>query len=818
MSTNQDTHQARNAGARRQTKARDIAHACKAMLHSLVAALGVHLPNTDHIPEPLAGKIRAGQIAAILRLTPVMMIANLLNVGTVDWLFWQSDHQVFLIAWSALTITLAVTGLRSWWRNRPLLQNDGLPRRSRSSKSIRRMIINSAVLALLWSMVPITLFAQAEPGARMFIAVLTSGMMSAGALALSTVPLAALTYTFMLALASAFALISAAEPVLVYIGVILLIYTWILAKTTTWKADMFISRLIDQAQLVKQNELIGLLLRDFEESASDWLWEIDEQGRLQHVSMRLAAMLGQPAAALQNRRFREVFCPHAGHAGTGNLQLVEDLIAKRAPFRDQVVAVTIGGIDGWWSLCGKPVFDETGAYRGYRGVGSDVTQSRRAQERIAQMARFDGLTGLPNRAHFRELLSARIAGEAATSPPALICIDLDQFKSVNDSMGHTVGDRLLVCIAGRLTDTVGDTAIVARLAGDEFAVLPSGPLREEDVVELARKVIAIISLPYQLHGKQVQIGASAGIALTGDGACSPEQLMNNADLALYTAKNEGHGQFRVFGPAIDAEVRKRRTMTEDLQAALKADEFSLHYQPVISACDNSLRGFEALLRWTHPVKGAISPADFIPVAEESGLMDEIGAWVIRTACAEAASWPRAVTLAVNLSPTQFHNAQLLNIILGALGTSGLSPRRLELEITETALLTHSTATVNTLNHLRSIGVRIALDDFGTGYASLSYLRGFPFDRIKIDQSFVRDAIERPDCAAIVKATIGLAASLGMASTAEGVETGAQFDWLRDQGCTDVQGYLFSRPRPAEDLPKMFEQGEKLFADVARKVA
>lgn len=776
--------------------------------------LALNLPKEDTIPEPLAGKIRAGQITAILRLTPVMMIANLLNIATVDWLFWGNAPTAFLIAWSTLTALVALTGFRSWWRNRPTVFLEGLPPHSRSRRSIRRMIVSSGSMALIWSMVPLTLFASVDAPARLFIAVLTTGMMCGGALALSTVPVAALTYTFILMMASMISLISASEPLLGFIGVVLLIYTWILAKSITWKANMFVNRLIDQAKLEKQNELISLLLRDFEESASDWLWEFDEDGNLQHVSQRLASVLHKPADTLQGQSFRALFCADSEHDTTDSLKKLYMQVAQQTAFRDQVIAVSINGEESWWSLCGKPVYDETGSYRGYRGVGTDVTEARRAQARIARMARFDGLTGLPNRAQFCETLNAQALQDGSPPQPiALLYLDLDQFKAVNDTMGHAIGDRLLICVAKRLINAVGEKNSVARLAGDEFAVLLTDA-REDAAIDLAEQIIRSLSNPYQLEGKQVRIGTSIGIALSQDGAHETEQLMKNADLALYAAKKDGRGRHRTFGPDIDAEVRKRREMVKDLQIALKSDHFSLHYQPIIAARDNRLIGFEALLRWHHPENGMISPADFVPVAEEYGLMDEIGTWVIHQACKEAASWPLPVKVAVNLSPTQFHNKQFHNIVLSAIGTSGLSPRRLELEITESVMLTQNEATVDVLNRLRSLGVLIALDDFGTGYASLAYLRSFPFDKIKIDQSFVREALERPDCAAIVKATAYLAANLGMTSTAEGVETYEQYEWLRAVGCTEIQGYLFSKPRPVAELGEFFTQGAYPFSKVA----
>jgi diguanylate cyclase (GGDEF)-like protein len=381
--------------------------------------------------------------------------------------------------------------------------------------------------------------------------------------------------------------------------------------------------------------------------------------------------------------------------------------------------------------------------------------------------------------------------------------DLDYFKTVNDTLGHPAGDKLLKEAAARLQTLVRETDTIARMGGDEFAIVQVGIAQPADATSLAQRIIAVVSEPYDIEGHQVVVGASVGIAIGPNDGTSPEQIIRNADLALYRAKDDGRGTYRFFEPEMDAQMQARRELESDLRKALAACEFQLHYQPVVDLASNEISGFEALIRWHHPVKGLIAPNTFIPLAEEIGLIVPIGEWALRQACATAAKWPAHFKIAVNLSPAQFRSPGLLQAIVGALAASGLAPDRLELEITEAILLQDSETTLGMLYRLRELGVRIAMDDFGTGYSSLSYLQSFPFDKIKIDRSFVRDIAESTGSLNIVRAVAALAKGLGMTATAEGVETTQQLDTIRAEGCTEMQGYLFSRPLPADEIEKLF---------------
>ncbi len=448
---------------------------------------------------------------------------------------------------------------------------------------------------------------------------------------------------------------------------------------------------------------------------------------------------------------------------------------------------------------------------GWVATFEDVTERRRVEARISFMAHHDALTSLPNRLLFRDSLERALANCCdGGSGLSLLCLDLDHFKNVNDTLGHQAGDALLEAVARRLQNCVREGDVVARLGGDEFAILQHGadPSCAES---LAQRAVASLAQPYDIDGQRAVVGVSVGIATATSPHDSAEILLKSADMALYRAKADGRGTYRFFENEMDAQMQARRAIELDLREALGAGQLELHYQPLLNMSAGRISGFEALLRWHHPQRGMISPAQFIPIAEELGLIVPIGAWVVGRACTEAASWPEHLKVAVNLSPVQFRGTGLVDSVRRALRESGLSPGRLELEITESALLQNNDGVLSTLHELRGLGLRTALDDFGTGYSSLSYLRSFPFDRIKIDQSFVREMERRPDCLAIVTSVAGLATKLGMTTTAEGVETQEQFDQLRDAGCTEAQGYLIDRPRSASEIRRWFSAEHLLAA-------
>ncbi len=511
-----------------------------------------------------------------------------------------------------------------------------------------------------------------------------------------------------------------------------------------------------------------------------------------------------------NRRFAEIYrLPEellAAGTGYGRIgEYVADRVRPAEGSASQAEALAGGG--GQFMLefdDGRIIFVSHAAMPdgGLVTTHEDITERRRAEAEVTYMAFHDTLTMLPNRVLFKDRLADALAGLPPGQGIGVLCVDLDNFKSVNDALGHPVGDALLKLASERLLAAVDEDTLVARLSGDEFAVILTGLDRANASARLAARIVDKLSRPCVVDANEIALGASVGIALAPDHGIDADTLLKNAEMALYRAKTDGRGIYRFFEPEMDTDLQTRRLLELDLRQALAHDELEIHYQPLIDLATDQIAGFEALLRWRHPSRGMVQPNDFIPLAEETGLIVPIGEWVLRRACAEAATWPDPVKVAVNLSATQFKSRNLAGIVLSALSSSQIRPARLELEITESLLLQDSEETLKTLHQLRGLGVRIAMDDFGTGYSSLSYLRSFPFDKIKVDKSFVQDLGHRDESLAIVRAVVGLARGLGIRTTAEGVETPYQLKVLREMGYSEVQGMLFSAPRPGNEIRKM----------------
>ncbi|HEX2216199.1 MAG TPA: EAL domain-containing protein, partial [Xanthobacteraceae bacterium] len=533
---------------------------------------------------------------------------------------------------------------------------------------------------------------------------------------------------------------------------------------------------------------------------------------LDHMSHGLLMLDENLKVIACNRRYLDIFClsPEMVLPGTPiRAVMAHSIAAGNHPAKtiDELYAGYLQRLSGGVIALDRRMADgrmihiehRRMVHGGWVATYEDITERRESEERISHMARHDALTGLPNRVLFREKMDEGLARvQAGGESMAVLCLDLDNFKAVNDTLGHPVGDRLLSTVAQRLICVVGKGDCIARLGGDEFAILQSGP-QPRSAQSLGRRIVQVLDQPIIIDGHEINTGTSVGIAVAPTDGTTADHLIKCADLALYRAKAEGRARFRFFEPDMDTRLREKRALEIDLRRALAAGEFELFYQPQIRARDCALAGMEALLRWNHCVRGAVPPAEFIPLAEETGLIVPLGEWILRRACAEAARWPASVKVAVNLSPAQFKSRGLVGMVANTLAATRLAPNRLELEITEAVLLQDDNVTRAMLHQLRALGVRISMDDFGTGYSSLSYLRSFPFDKIKIDRSFVADLDRGKDSAAIIRAVAGLGASLGVETTAEGVETAEQFERVRRDGCTEVQGYYFSPPRPAAEV-------------------
>jgi diguanylate cyclase (GGDEF)-like protein len=538
----------------------------------------------------------------------------------------------------------------------------------------------------------------------------------------------------------------------------------------------------------------------------DGLCMFDADRRLAVWNDRYANMYQLPPELLQVGTPYEALMEHCVRNGI--------LAASKS---DHAVDEKLKAVDGWPATANSSQTYELADGRiicvtrqsmdggGWVTTHRDVTEQRRSEAAMAHMAHHDALTGLPNRVQLRAHIEKNFSYVRRGETVAVLGLDLDYFKTINDTLGHPVGDILLRAVSERLQKCVRDTDLVARTGGDEFSIVQVGVEQPGGASALAQRLVAAMDAPFDLGKHQVVIGTSVGIALApGDGA-EPDELLKNADLALYRAKADGRGMFRFFECEMDAKVQARRILELNLRAAVAAGEFELFYQPIVQLRKNKIVAFEALLRWNHPTRGRVSPDDFIPLAEETGLIVPIGEWVLRQACAEATTWPADIRVAVNLSPLQFRSKSLVPVVVSAMAASGLAPNRLELEITESVLLYNNAATLAVLHQLRDLGVRISIDDFGTGYSSLSYLRMFPFDKIKIDKSFIQDLSEKAESIGIIRAITGLGTSFCVTTTAEGVETQAQLDQLEAEGCTEIQGYFYSEPRPAGEIAEFMSQ-------------
>ncbi len=549
------------------------------------------------------------------------------------------------------------------------------------------------------------------------------------------------------------------------------------------------------------------LFRNFEDSCRGWFWSTDEAGRLTYVSQSAAHLLSDIPKDFIGTPLSDLFI--AAHDEAAVRDRLPFILSKRSNFERLTLQSSSQMNRRWWEISGRAQFDKTNNFKGYLGYAVDVTEQLQSSASASQLAMFDPLTNLPNRLSMAQYLDTRL--QALRRPGgacAVMMIDLDRFKQVNDTLGHAAGDALLKLVAERLVKIIGDRDRVFRLGGDEFQVILPDHDDRSRIGDIADRLIASLSQPYSVEGSRCNIGASIGVAIGPIDGRTREDLMRNADLALYAAKGSGRGCFHFFSSDLLKIAEDRRALEDDLRDALAKGQLSLFYQPIVSTRTSRVTGVEALIRWHHPTRGSISPALFIPIAEDANLIDHLGEWIIRKACDDAINWPGNIRVAVNVSPIQFANDALPGIVMSALANSGLSPSRLEIELTEGVFLSESTETDTMFANLKDIGVRLALDDFGTGYSSLSYLKTAPFDKIKIDQSFVRGAtLPGSRNGAIIAAIVALAGALDMETTAEGIETLDQFDLIRELGVSHIQGYVYSKPIANDELHEKLAHGD-----------
>ncbi|MEY4501707.1 MAG: hypothetical protein RIS52_1597 [Pseudomonadota bacterium] len=734
-------------------------------------------------------------LAAHFDLMPTAVFGNIVNAVLVLLPFATTVAHELLALIFASIIGAAVILLRFWKVNHAFSEAD-------TPRLLKRAVWVSALVSVIWGVSIYSLMANSSLAGLAMLGMLTAGMMAAATLTCATVPNAARAFVAPLAV-SALAAFIQRGGVDSWVTIALLIsFVAVINRSIGVVFENHLERLIGQVQLTESAQAaeenaatVRLLLNDFEEHGSDWLWEVDEDGKLLSPSARFAQAAERPMETLIATPLIGVFntCPER--------DILEDHLHAARSFRDITVPLTVGGVQRWWSLSGHPFKSSDGRVR-LRGVCTDISAAKNAEVKVAYMAHYDGLTDLPNRFLFNDTINRALNRQKIGSETGVLSLDLDHFKSVNDTLGHPAGDALLQVVSRRIEACLGTRDVVARMGGDEFAVLVTGVKDRATVANLAKRILIELNKPIEIEGHQLLSAASIGIALAPADGTTPEMLMKNVDLALYSAKADGRNRFAFFDASMDEAAQIRRTVEIDLRAAMSRDELTLHYQPLINVETGETAGYEALLRWHHPERGLVMPNDFVPIAEETGLIVQLGEWVIRNAIAEAAGWPEHLGISINLSPLQMKSGSLITTIINAIASAQIAPGRVEFEITETVLMQESEVNLATLHRLRDIGVKIALDDFGTGYSSLNYLRSFPFDKIKIDRCFVEDVDSREDCRAIIRAVTGLASSLGMVTTAEGVENSEQLERLRAEGCTQVQGFLFSKAVPVAELTNL----------------
>ncbi|ATY31941.1 putative bifunctional diguanylate cyclase/phosphodiesterase [Sphingomonas psychrotolerans] len=739
------------------------------------------------------GPIRAAQLHAGSQLALFMLAANVVGASLITMLLAPLVPLWQLASWSAVVaaVACAVAFRRLAKHHRDAVTG--------SLKDVRETVLDGISLGAIWSIPPLAFGHAADADAVLGLWVVLSLLMTASAVAMAALPLATIAFVAIVGAAVATMLALSGPPVLAATAAL---FTTLLAIATFGRGRALVVIRANEMALAERDETVSLLLREFEDSGSDWLWEIDAQRRVARANPRFAVSLGADPKTINGTPFLQVLAGPTwedGNFAPGLRELAERLKA-RDPFRDLLLPVYVNHDERWWEMSASPRYDERGAFIGFRGVGSDVTEARRSADKINHMARFDTLTGLPNRLLINETLSRAMAdADKWGSRCAFMMIDLDRFKAVNDTLGHPVGDRLLGRVSERLRLLITENEMIGRLGGDEFAVVVRDATDTQRTEQLAQTIIDSLSQPYEVDQHTLYIGASVGLAVGPRDGRTAEMLIRSADLALYRSKDAGGGVFHSYEPQLHMAAEERRVLEIALRSAVENSEMHLTYQPVVVAATGQLTGFEALLRWTHPQFGNVSPVKFVPLAEEARLIAPIGEWVLRTACDEAARWDIPVRIAVNVSPEQLHNPAFVSVVAQALAQSGLPPERLELEVTESVFMREGTVAIEVLEKILDLGVRLSLDDFGTGYSSLGYLAHTRFSSIKIDRSFVQGASKgTKEAIAIIRAVVALADSLGMATTAEGVETEEEHLMVQQLGCSKVQGYYFGRPLPVHE--------------------
>jgi diguanylate cyclase (GGDEF)-like protein len=761
----------------------------------------LQVPEQD---EDLAQEILARQFRACTQLQLLTAPAICLLALAGAWALFDYVSTPFLVVCVCAVLFACVDAVIHFFTSRSM-------DRDFSRSDTARLVLREAIIST--GLVAPTVEAYSYVGAnqQMLLVAVVPALIGLGGFILSPILAAGIVWTVCTTGLGALALALSGRPIDWVLLVLLVLYGAIICVVIVTASRALTARVTAEARAERQRDVMGLLLKDFEGSSRDWLWETDQRGHLRHVSIRLTEAFVRQKKELEGLSLVDLLRATFSSSGREEVEAHDYLqlrLASRQPFRDQIVPVVLGEEIKWWSLTAKPLFSKH-VHVGWRGVGSDVTDAQRRDIEMTQLANFDALTGLANRYQFRAYLDSALTSNPHGDQVMLLVLDLDNFKNVNDTLGHMVGDALLHDIAARLLLTIRENELLARLGGDEYALIVPGNFEEEAGRVRALELLEALREPFEIQDTRIEIRGSVGVAFAPQHGMHSDELLKAADTALYASKDAGRDSVSVFTPEMDQRARMRLSIQNDLGRALENDEFEMYYQPQVDARTMTVVGFEALLRWHRSDRGLMSPSEFIPIAEETGLIVPIGSWALRQACGDAMQWPPTLFVAVNLSAVQFASRGLIDVINTAVHESGITPQRLELEITESSLIADSSHAREQLKILRASGHLIALDDFGTGYSSLAYLRSFPIDKLKIDGAFTKGlgTDEKGEAGAIVRAIIQLAVALRLKTTAEGVETRAQLDTLRAKGCNEIQGYYVAQPMPAQEIAAFLEAWE-----------
>ena len=752
----------------------------------------------NRLDDKQRAELKAEQIHQIGHFTPAITLCAIALVTVLMALNYHTSYFWMVTVWGFCIATINAYGLKGWIEHK---------KREKPKHISNRTVVKScqiaALLGVCWAALPIIAISSGRLDLWLVNIVAVVGVVFGSSFALATLPQAVFAFIVPIFISLGISIPHFINnPTFPSLILFLSLFAISIPVFALRQARNLVNSVSNQIKIREQKDIIGLLLHEYEENASDWLWEIDLKGRLQNPSARFCQVSGLTSEQAHRLPLVQFLKQHT--SDPVSINECEKSMDLQRPFRILELPLTIDEQVKWWRLTGKPNYDHTGRHVGYIGIGSDITSEKISKTEINKLALSDPLTGLMNRTKFNKQMDSVVSKlERYGTAFSVMFLDLDNFKIINDTRGHLVGDKLLKKVAKRISETVRETDSVARLGGDEFAIIMRDNCAAGAAARLASKLLEKVSRPYMIDGERHKVGISIGIALAPQNGTQPTQLLRNADLALYRSKADGRGVFRFFESQMDSDQREKRMLEGELREAIDENQFELYFQPLVSPHDGRPTGMEALIRWNHPIRGTVSPAEFIPIAEQSSLIQEIGNWTLQEACRIASHWPEEVGIAVNLSAQHFIGTDIVDHTKKALQISGLDAARLELEITESLLINNAEEVLKVLRALKKLGVSIALDDFGTGYSSLSYILKYPFDKIKIDRSFVETSHEDDAAKAILHMIGTLGQSLNIKITAEGVETAEQAEFLKSINCDQYQGYYFSKPLQRDEIPAFF---------------